>query len=77
MYEIVEFNKVEQGLKLIKDKHESAIIDVSTSKGMNEAKANRRELRELRIKLEAARKNEKEDILKMAKFINSLWRLSS
>lgn len=71
MNEIIEFKKVETALLMIKEKHEATIVDVTTKDGMLEAKANRKELRDLRISLENARKKEKEEALQYGRFVDS------
>ena len=57
-------------LELVK-RYEGIVYDVSTTKGMTAAKADRAALRTARVNLEAARKEEKADVLKLGKFIDS------
>lgn len=61
---IVEYTETEKGLAELRQKYAAVVFDVTSGKGMTEAKAARAELRTLRVNLEAKRKEIKAPALK-------------
>lgn len=64
---VAEFDKVAAGLAELQKKYAGVVFDVRTSKGMDEAKAARAEIREPRYEIERVRKAAKAPILKLGK----------
>lgn len=60
---IVEYNATESALAELREKYKGLIFDVSTTKGMDQAKEARKELRTLRTSLELMRKDLKAPVL--------------
>jgi len=61
--ELTIYDAIEAGISELKQRHENVVIDVTTTKGMNEAIAGRAELRFVRLNIEKARKEGKEESL--------------
>ena len=64
---VAEFDKVAAGLAELKGKYAGVVFDVTTTKGMDEAKAARAAIREPRYEIERVRKAAKAPILKLGK----------
>lgn len=64
---VAEFDKVAAGIAELQKKYSGVVYDVRTSKGMDEAKAARAEVREPRYEIERVRKSAKAPILKLGK----------
>ena len=60
---IVEYSRTLAALSALEEKHKGMVFDVTTTAGMKEAKAARKELRELRVNLEKKRKDLKAPVL--------------
>lgn len=69
--EIIEYSKTAAALGELKQKYENVIYDVSTTGGMKDAVAARRELRDIRVGLEKMRKELKEPALRRCQLIDS------
>ncbi|GEM_PF-4273915 len=69
--EIEAYSPMLQVLDSLKERHLNVIIDVSSASGMALAKEGRRELKDLRLSLEKARKAEKEDSLAWGRYVDS------
>lgn len=69
--EIAEYTKTEAALADLRQKYKDAVFDVSTTKGMAEAKAARAELRTLRTDLEKERVRIKAPALERCRLIDS------
>ena len=69
MNQITEYNPITAALASI-EKYRGVVLDVSTDKGMKEAKAIHREVAAPRIALEKARKQLKEDVLERGRLID-------
>jgi len=70
-FTLAKITPVEQTVLELVKRYEGIVYDVSTTKGMATAKTDRAALRTARVNLEAARKEEKADVLKLGKFIDS------
>jgi hypothetical protein len=66
---IVEYNPITSALASV-EKYRGLVCDVTTPKGLAEAKAAQREVAALRIALEKTRKKVKEDVLARSKLID-------
>jgi colicin import membrane protein len=64
---VAEFDKVAAGIAELQKKYSGVVYDVRTTKGMDEAKAARAEVREPRYEIERVRKAAKAPILKLGK----------
>ncbi len=71
MSEITEYNHTEAALSDLRQRYGNAVYDVATTKGMDEAKKARAELRTLRVDLEKMRKEIKEPALRRCQMIDS------
>ena len=60
---IAEYSRTLAALSALEEKHKGMVFDVTTTAGMKEAKAARKELRELRVALEKKRKDLKAPVL--------------
>lgn len=69
--EIVEYTETEKGLAELRQKYAAVVFDVTSGKGMTEAKAARAELRTLRTDLEKKRVEIKAPALKRCREIES------
>jgi hypothetical protein len=68
---IAEYSATESALAELRGKYAAVVYDVTTTKGMTEAKAARAELRTLRVNLEAKRKEIKAPALKRCNEIDT------
>jgi phage-related minor tail protein len=68
---IVEYSEIEMVLSDLTSRYKGIIYDVATIKGMNEAKAAKKEIAQYRIALEKTRVRLKEDSLKRGRLIDS------
>lgn len=69
--EISEYNQTAAALANLRTKYQNVIFPVETTKGMKDAVAARKELRELRVNLEKLRKEIKEPALRRCQMIDS------
>ena len=65
-----EIDAVAEGIAALQQKYGSAVFDVSTTKGMAEAKAARQEIRQVRYDVERIRKEKGAELKKIATAIN-------
>lgn len=65
-----EIDAVAEGIATLQQKYGSAVFDVSTTKGMAEAKAARQEIRQVRYDVERIRKEKGAELKKIATAIN-------
>lgn len=65
-----EIDAVAEGISALQQKYGSAVFDVSTTKGMAEAKAARQEIRQVRYDVERIRKEKGAELKKIATAIN-------
>jgi hypothetical protein len=70
-YELVKLGPVQATINELVRKFDNIVYDVTTTRGMATATADRAELRGARCKLEQARKEEKADILERGRYIDS------
>lgn len=68
---IQKYSPIEAALEDLKSRHLNVVIDVSTKEGMKKAKEGRAELKAVRIRLDNARKEEKEESLNYCRFVDS------
>lgn len=68
--QIVEYSQTEAALAELRDKYAVAVFDVSSTRGMTEARSARAELRTIRVALEAKRKELKAPILERGKLLD-------
>lgn len=68
---VAEFDRVAAGLAELQSKYKGVVYDVTTTKGMAEAKEARRAVREPRIEVEKIRKAAKAPILALGKKLDS------
>jgi hypothetical protein len=68
---IAEFSATEQALAELRQRHEKAAFDVTTTKGMEAAKVARAELRSLRTSLEAKREELKRPLLEQGRLLDA------
>ena len=66
---LVEFDAVEAGLKALEAKYQGIVFDVSTTKGMVEAKAARADIRAPRYAVQTAVVNAKKPLIQLGKAI--------
>ncbi len=71
-YPLTKIDPIAKITNALSTKFENVTYDVTTTKGMSAAKADRAELRGLRIQLEDARKDEKADVLAKGRFIDKI-----
>jgi len=69
--EIAEYNATAAALSELRSKYEKVVFPVETPKGMKDALAARKELRDIRVGLEKMRKEIKEPALKRCQLIDS------
>lgn len=69
--EIVEYSQTEQALAELRNKYENAVFDVSTTKGMTQAKEARAEVRGYRVALEKKRVEIKAPALERCRLIDT------
>jgi hypothetical protein len=69
--EIAEYSATESGLATLREQYAGRVFDVATTKGMDEAKAARRELVSLRTTLEAKRQELKAPILERGRTLDA------
>ena len=68
---IVEYNATEAALAKLRETYKGAVFDVTTTKGLDQAKEARKELRSLRTALELKRKDLKAPILERGELIDN------
>ena len=68
---LTEFSRVEAGLAALREKHANTVYEVSTTVGLDAAKAARAELREPRYAVENVRKTAKAPLLALGKRIDA------
>lgn len=68
---VAEFDKVEAGLAELEKQYGGVVYDVTTGKGMDEAKAARLAIREPRYEIERVRKAAKAPLLKLGKELDA------
>lgn len=68
---VAAINKVEAGLNLLRVSYEGVIFEVATTKGLDDAKAARAEIREPRYEVERIRKAAKAPLLAIGKRLDS------
>lgn len=68
---IARYSSIEAGIADLKKRHLGVVIDVSTPQGMKLAKEGRAELKDVRIRIEKARKEEKEESLAYGRLVDS------
>jgi hypothetical protein len=71
MTEIIEYSATEAALGELAARYKGVVYDVKTGAGMNAAVAARKELRDIRLKLEETRKVLKEPALRRSQLIDS------
>ena len=67
---LTEFSRVEAGLAALREKHGNTVYDVSTTIGLDAAKAARSEIREPRYAVESVRKAAKSPLVALGKRID-------
>ena len=70
-FKLAKITPVEQTVIELVKRYDGVVYDVTTTKGMAAARSDRAALRTARVNLEAARKEEKADVLRLGKFIDS------
>jgi colicin import membrane protein len=68
---LTEFSRVEAGLAALREKHGNTIYEVTTTAGMDAAKAARAEIREPRFAVEKVRKAAKAPLLELGRRIDA------
>lgn len=68
---LTEFSRVEAGLAALREKHGNTVYEVSTTAGMDAAKAARAEIREPRHAVEKVRKAAKRPLLELGRRIDA------
>lgn len=68
---IVEYRQTDAAIATLRDKYEKVQFDVATAKGMDAALIARRELRELRTKLEGTRETLKKPVIETGRLIDA------
>jgi phage-related minor tail protein len=68
---LTEFSRVEAGLAALREKHSNVVYEITTTAGMESAKASRAEIREPRFAVERVRKAAKAPLLAIGKRIDS------
>lgn len=68
---LTEFSRVEAGLTALREKHGNTVYEVSTTAGMDAAKAARAEIREPRHAVEKVRKAAKRPLLELGRRIDA------
>lgn len=69
--EIVSYNPIKAAITSLSEKYSRAVFDVTTSKGMADAKAAYKDINTYSIALENARKREKQASLEFGRFVDS------
>lgn len=65
------YNAIEAGLDELKRRHQNVVVDVSTSKGMSDARTSRAEVRQVRLNIEQARKEGKAESLEYGRRVDA------
>lgn len=68
---IVDYDPIEERLKELRERYGNVTFDVATSEGMKALKSSRKNLRDLRIKLENLRKEKKAPLIEQSKLLDS------
>lgn len=68
---VAEFDRVAAGIALLQQEYAGVVFDVSTTKGLDSAKAARAAVREPRYEIEKVRKAAKEPLLKLGKELDA------
>lgn len=68
---IAKYSPIEAGLAALREKHHNVVVDVTTAEGLAKAKEGRSELKAVRLNLDKARKEEKEESLAYGRLVDS------